>query len=207
MLRTIGVTIIVYSPRAVHAHPSTGGIVTITLAAQFALRPIGRLPRILSAEPLDQSSELHQVRHPEERSPLAQDDLRVLGNKVRPLRGNRAKGLIITLQQKPPAIAVVPFPQAGELPSAEGMERMSYPHKVRRCEGSICIPDRVTSDCRRGDSHGGPRAALRSPSVSKPISWRCCSPPAIRPWPRGLRRGVGWTLSRPSGSVRSLRND
>jgi hypothetical protein len=149
MLRTIIVTIIAYSPHAVHARPSNGGIFAITHAAQFALRPIGRLQRITSAEPLDQSSEFHQVRHPEERSPLAHDDLRVLGNKVRPLRGNRANGLIINLQQKPPAIAVVPFTQAGELLSAEGMERMSYPHKARRCEGSICILDRVTSDWKK----------------------------------------------------------
>jgi hypothetical protein len=193
MPRTIIVPIIAYSPNAVHARPSTGGIFAITPAAQFALRPMGRLQRITSAEPLDQSSEFHQVRHPEERSPLTHDDLRVLGNKVRPLRGNRANGLIINLQQKPPAIAVVPFTQAGELLSAEGMERMSYPHKARRCEGSICILDRVTSGSRRAGSRGGPRASQRPLNLWRPTNWRCCSRRAIRPWPRGLRLGVGWT--------------
>ncbi len=202
MLRTLIVTIIVYSPHAVHARPNNCGIFTITPAAQFALRPIGRLQRITSAEPLDHSSEFHQVRHPEERSPLAHDDLRVLGNKVRPLRGNRANGLIINLQQKPPAIAVVPFTQAGELLSAEGMERMSYPHKTRRCEGSICILDRVTSVSRRAASRGGRRATARPRIGCRPINWRCCCRPAIRLGPVARRLGVGW-MEDPQRKYRS----
>ena len=190
MMRTIIVKFIAYIPHTVHARPSTGGIFTLTPAAQFALRAIGRLQRITSAEPLDQSSEFHQVRHPEERSPLAHDDLRVLGNKVRPLRGNRANGLIINLQQKPPAIAVVPFAQAGELLSAEGMERMSYPHKARRCEGSICILNRVTSGSRRVGFPGG-RRVQQPPSDVRPTSLRFCSPGVIRQPPEGLPSGVG----------------
>jgi len=192
MLRTIILETIASIPHTVHARPSTGGILTLTPAAQFALRPIGRLQRITSAEPLDQSNEFHQVRHPEDRSPLAHDDLRVLGNKVRSLRGNRANGLIINLQQKPPAIAVVPFTQAGELLSAEGMERMSYPHKARRCEGSICILDRVTSGSRRAGSRGGRRATRRPRTGCRPINWRCCCRRVIRPWPGARRLGVGW---------------
>ncbi len=100
----------------------------------------------MPAEPCYQPSEFYQVRQPEECSPLAHDDLRIRGNKVRPLRGNRAHDLIFNLQQKPSAVAVIPLAHTDELSSAEGMERMSHPHKVRRCEGRICIQDRVTSD-------------------------------------------------------------
>lgn len=117
------------------------GIFLLTSAAQFALHLIGRLQRITSAEPFYESSEFHQVRHPQKRPLLAHHDLRIRGHKVRPLRGNRANGLTINLQQKPPAVAVVPLAQARELLSAEGMERMGHPHKARRCEGSICILD------------------------------------------------------------------
>jgi hypothetical protein len=124
-----------------HCRPSISGIFAITHAAQFALRLIGRFQRITSAEPFYQSSEFQQVRHPKERSPLAHDDLRILGNKVRPLWGNRANDLIVNLQQKPPAIAVIPLTHTGELSSTEGMERMSHPHKTRGCEGSSCIQD------------------------------------------------------------------
>ncbi len=123
------------------AQPIDSGIVTITDAAQFALRPIRRLPRITSAELFHQSSEFHQVRHPEERSLPAHDELRILGKKVRPLGRNRANGLVIHLQQKTPARAVIPLAHAGELLPAEGMERMSHSHKARRCEGSVCIQD------------------------------------------------------------------
>jgi hypothetical protein len=112
---------------------SVCGIIAITHAAQFALRPIGRLQRTTSTEPF------HQVRHPDERSPLAHDDLGILGPTVRPLWGNGANGLIINLQQQTPAIAGVPLAHAGELLTAQGMKRMSHPHKVRRCEGNICI--------------------------------------------------------------------
>ncbi len=117
-----------------HSRPSVSGIFAITYAAQFALRPIGPLQRVTSAEPFYQSSEFHQVRDPEERPLLAHDDLRILGKKVRPLWGNRANGLIINLQQKTPAIAAIPIAHPVELLSAQGMKRMSHPHKVRRCE-------------------------------------------------------------------------
>jgi hypothetical protein len=77
--------------------PNVSGIFTITYAAQFALRAIRRLPRMTAAEPFDQASEFHQVRHPEERTLPAHDDLGIRGRKIRPLWGNRANGLIINL--------------------------------------------------------------------------------------------------------------
>ena len=46
-------------------------------------------------------------------------------------------------------MAVMPLAHAGELLSPMWMERMSDPHKARRCEGSICILDRVTRDAPR----------------------------------------------------------
>jgi hypothetical protein len=132
--------------------PMVSGIINITYAAQFALRSIGRLQRTASTEPFYQPSQFHQVRHPENRSPLAQDEFRILGGNVRPLWRDRATGLVIDLQQKTHAIAVVPSTQAEEFLSAKGMEGMSHLHKVRRYERKICIPDRVTSGWKKGRS-------------------------------------------------------
>lgn len=148
------------------AKPIGSGIFVVTHAAQFALRPIGCLPRTTSAEPFYQPSEFHQVRHPEKRSPLAQDELRIRDGNVRPLWWDRATGLVIDLQQKTHAIAVVPSTQAGELLSAKGMERMSHPHKVRRYERKMCIRNRGTSGWKKA------RSSCRSATPRK-RRWNC----------------------------------
>jgi hypothetical protein len=83
------------------------------------------------AQTLDQSSELHEIRYAEERALLAYDDLGIGDNEIGPLRGHRAHGLVIDLEQKTPSKAVNPLAHAGELPPAEGVERVSDPHKAR----------------------------------------------------------------------------
>jgi hypothetical protein len=146
--------------------PMVSGIIAITHAAQFALRSIGRLQRTTSTEPFYQPSEFHQVRHPENCSPLAQNELWILGGNVRPLWGDCATGLVIDSQQKTHAMAVVPSTQAEEFLSAKGMEGMSHLHKVRRYERKICIPDRVTSVWKRA-----PSSCRRSTPPSR--RWNC----------------------------------
>jgi hypothetical protein len=74
---------------------STCGVVSFTTAAKLTLRIIWLLPRITLAELIYQAFEFQQIRHAEERTILAYDDLRIGSNEIRPLRRNRADGDII----------------------------------------------------------------------------------------------------------------
>jgi hypothetical protein len=47
------------------------------------------------------------------------------------------------------SIAVMPLTYARELPAAQRMQRMRYPHKIRGCDRIICISNGATSDWRR----------------------------------------------------------
>jgi hypothetical protein len=73
-----------------------------------------------------------QVSEPAERTPIAENDLRVRGHDVRPLPRNGPKSVLVDLQQEPPAGSVASLAYADELLSAEGMERVRDPHKVRK---------------------------------------------------------------------------
>ena len=81
---------------------------------------------VASAEASYQSSEFHQVHNAEQCAPLAHDDLRIWRDEVCPLRCNGANGLIIDPQEEPHAVPVVSLTHAGELLSAEWMERVRY---------------------------------------------------------------------------------
>ena len=89
-------------------------------------------------------------------------DLGIRRNEIRPLWRDRANGYIIDTEQKALSIAVVPLTYARELPAAEWVERMRYPHKTRGCDRITCISDGATSVWRRGDSGG------RRPRAEKP---------------------------------------
>ncbi len=65
------------------------------------------------------------------------------------MRRDRANGYIIDTEQKTLSIAVVPLAYARELPAAERMERMRYPHKTRGCDRITCISNGVTSGWRK----------------------------------------------------------
>lgn len=71
----------------------------------------------------------------------AHDNLRIRSGEIRPLWRNRANGCIIDTEQKTLSIAVVPLTYASELPAAERMKRVHYPHKTRGCGRITCIPD------------------------------------------------------------------
>lgn len=72
---------------------------------------------------------------------LADDDLRVRGNQICPLRRNGANGRIVDAQQKTSSVTVVPLAHASELLATEWMERVRDAHKTRRCDRSTCILD------------------------------------------------------------------
>ena len=76
-------------------------------------------------------------------------DLWIKRNKIRPLWRDRANGYIIDTEQQSLSIAVVPLTYARELPAAERMERMRYPHKTRGCDRITCISNGATSVWRK----------------------------------------------------------
>ena len=118
---------IAYLRHKIRSRDDLCGVFILTHAAQFTLHVI-RLNRggVASAEASYQSSEFHQVHNAEQCAPLAHDDLRVRGDEVCPLRCNGANGLIIDPQEEPHAVPVVSLTHAGELLSAEWMERVRY---------------------------------------------------------------------------------
>lgn len=131
------------------------GIFRFTFAAEFTLRTVLPFRRLTPGELIDQPRKVQQIRHPEQRSMLAQDDLRIRSDQIRPLLRNRADRSIIYLQQQTPSIRVAPLPNTSELFATKWVERMRDAHKTRRCDRSTCILDRVISACPREDSFGG----------------------------------------------------
>jgi hypothetical protein len=109
------------------------GVFSLTLAAEFPLHAICRLHRITSAKLLYQPGEFQQIRHAEERTPLADDNLRIRRDEIRPLRWNRADSRIIDAQQEPSARTVVPLAHAHKLLAAERMEWVRDAYKTRHC--------------------------------------------------------------------------
>jgi hypothetical protein len=88
------------------------------------------LARSLLAKTRYQIGEFEQVRDPKEGTPLPYNDLGIRGGRVRPLRRNRANDGVVDPQQQPLSRAVIPLTDAKELPAAERVERMRYPHKL-----------------------------------------------------------------------------
>ena len=117
------------------------GVFSLTLAAEFTLHTICLLQRITSAQLIYQPCEFQQIRHAEERTLRADDDLRIRSHEIRPLRWNRADGRLIDLQQESSARPVVPLAHARELLAAERMEWVRDAHKARRCDCNTCILD------------------------------------------------------------------
>ena len=76
------------------------------------------LSRITLAELIYQAFEFQQIRHAEERTILAYDDLRIWSNEIRPLQWNRADRHIIDPEQETSSVTVVSFAHASDLPAA-----------------------------------------------------------------------------------------
>jgi hypothetical protein len=121
--------------------PADCGEFPFTSAAQFTLHSIATRRRPASAEALDESSELEQIRHTEERTLLAHHQLRIRSNEVGPLYRNRADGCLVHPQQQASARAIVPLTYANELLSTQWMKRVRHANKARRSDRSLCILD------------------------------------------------------------------
>jgi hypothetical protein len=91
-----------------------------------------------------QLCEFQQIRNAEKRA-ASHGDFWIRRNEISPLRRDRANGYIIDTEQKALSIAVVPLTYARELPAAERMERMRYPHKTRGCDRITCISNGATN--------------------------------------------------------------
>jgi hypothetical protein len=98
----------------------------------LTLRIVWLLPQIRLPELIYQAFEFQQIRHAEERTILAYDDLRIGSNEIRPLRRNRADRDIIDPDQETSSVTVVSLADASDLPAAERMERMRDAQKMRR---------------------------------------------------------------------------
>gem|GEM_PF-4874025 len=91
-----------------------------------------------SAEPRHQISELHQVRNTQQPTPLAEDHLWIGRYKVRPLPRHRVNAVLST-QQEPRAVPVVPLAHTDEPLSTERMERVRHTDKTLIPSGRACI--------------------------------------------------------------------
>jgi hypothetical protein len=104
----------------------------------LTLRIVWLLSRNTLAELIYQAFEFQQIRHAEERTILAHDDLRVGSYEIRPLRRNRANRYIIDPEQETSSVTVVSLAHASDLPAAERMERMRDAHKTHRWDRNTC---------------------------------------------------------------------
>lgn len=88
-----------------------------------------------------EASQFDEVAQAQERAPLADHDLGIRSDYVRPLRWYGANGRLIYLQQQPLAVPIEAFADASELLPAERVERVGDADKVRRSGGNGCIPN------------------------------------------------------------------
>jgi hypothetical protein len=115
------------------------GIIRLPIAARFALQPTPSPSRRASPEARHQLCQLDQVADPAQGTRLPEHDLRVRRHKVRPLPRNGPDAIVAAPQQNSPAGATRPLAYANELLSAQRMERVRHPHKVRRRNRILCI--------------------------------------------------------------------
>lgn len=114
------------------------GVVPLTSAPQFTLRPRRRPCRLPLKEPIDQGGQIEQVRHTHDGSVASHNDLRIGRHDVGPLLRNGAHPVAIGCQQQPTAVPVRSLTDAHEFLTGEGMERMGHAHKARRDNRTGC---------------------------------------------------------------------
>ena len=95
-------------------------------------------PTLLSDESRHQVGQLQKICDANERPALADDDLWVGCDDVRPLPRHRAHAFIVDAQQEPRAVPVVPLTDADELLAAERVERVRHAYKTCRRVGRAC---------------------------------------------------------------------
>jgi hypothetical protein len=109
------------------------GVFSLTDAAKLSLH-ISHLPeRSALAHLVHKSSEFEQIRYTEQRTLLAEDDLRVGGGQIRPLQRNGANRDVVDPEQEPSSVTVVSLAHASQLFAAKRMERVRDAHKAHPC--------------------------------------------------------------------------
>ena len=98
----------------------------------------GAGPTRLSDESRHQVGKLQKICDANERAALADDDLWVGRDVVRPLPRHRAHAFIVDAQQEPRAVPIVPLADADELSPAERVERVGHAYKTCRRGGRAC---------------------------------------------------------------------
>ena len=88
---------------------------------------------------LDKTGKPHEVHNSEKRPPLPDDDFRIRGNSVGPLRWNRANRAVVDAQQEPLARPVMALADADELSAGEWMKGVSHADKLRRGDCKVCF--------------------------------------------------------------------
>ena len=127
------------------------GIIALTCAAELALQFMGAP---LSRELLDETGKPQEIHKSEKRPPLPDEDFRIRGDNVGPLRRNRANRAVVDAQQESFARPVMAFADADELPAGERMKGVSHADKLRRSDGNVCFLTRVTSGLKTASSAG-----------------------------------------------------
>lgn len=95
-------------------------------------------PTLLSDESRDEVGKLQKICDANERTALADDDLWVGRDDVRPLPRHRAHAFTVDAQQEPRAVPVVPLADADELSPAERVKRVRHAYKTCRRVGRAC---------------------------------------------------------------------
>ena len=107
-----------------------------------------------SRELLDETGKPQEIHKSEKRPPMSDEDLKIRGYNVGPLRRNRANRAVVDAQQEPLARPVMAFADADELPPGERMKGVNHADKLRRSDGNVCFLRRVTSGSRTASSAG-----------------------------------------------------
>jgi hypothetical protein len=87
-------------------------------------------PTLLVNEPCHEVGEPQEIAHAKQRAALAEDDLRIWDDDVRPLPRHRADTVFVDPQQQPRSVSVGALAGADELPSVERMEWVRHADKA-----------------------------------------------------------------------------
>lgn len=115
------------------------GVISHTIATQFALHIVGLLFRSASPETSNQPLKLQEIIDAEVSACAAKHHLDIRSGEVGPLGRNGAKCAIVDLEQESDAVAVVALADADEELATERVERMGNTDKTRCWGGRPCI--------------------------------------------------------------------
>jgi hypothetical protein len=78
-----------------------------------------------------QVGQLQQIGKAKQPASVADDDIRIGGNDIRPVPGHRANTIFAHAEQQPRPVPGVPLAGAGELQTGQRVERVGHAYKTR----------------------------------------------------------------------------